>query len=242
MTVLEILEKGPGNFPAYPSTYKSASLYSWYAPWVDWRSAAGEIPFYHRVGRDAVSNSTKWGSGFSFGPVDIPAGKVITSAYLIVKSVNNDSSQAVRTRITGAVASVQEWLDNADFVAKRGIVLGGANNSYLTPHQVNWDNIESFTAGDWFNSPDIKAIIQDIINGVGWASGNTIFLYWDDFDDRTEVKDYIRRTVYSSDTYWTGTNGIKLHIEYITPPTSPKMKGDIHIDQLMFRHAERMPV
>ncbi|GAH46716.1 unnamed protein product, partial [marine sediment metagenome] len=37
-----------------------------------------------------------------------------------------------------------------------------------------------------YQSPDIKDIIQEIINLDGWASGNPLAIFWDDHDDRSD--------------------------------------------------------
>ncbi|MFW9899899.1 MAG: hypothetical protein ACFFDY_01270 [Candidatus Thorarchaeota archaeon] len=44
----------------------------------------------------------------------------------------------------------------------------------LTTASVNWNNEGAWTLDTAYDSPDIKTIIQEIVNRGGWASGNDI--------------------------------------------------------------------
>ena len=66
----------------------------------------------------------------------------------------------------------------ADFDTRFG-VNGGAGE--LTTASVAWSNMAAWTAGQWYNSPDISSIIQEIVNQGGWTSGNNMALTWNDW-------------------------------------------------------------
>jgi hypothetical protein len=54
-------------------------------------------------------------------------------------------------------------LDRDDYVAKD-----------LTTASVDWSEIESWTSGNPYDTPDISAIIQEIVRKGAWSSGNAI--------------------------------------------------------------------
>uniref|UniRef100_A0A6M3JY80 Tail protein n=1 Tax=viral metagenome TaxID=1070528 RepID=A0A6M3JY80_9ZZZZ len=126
------------------------------------------------------------GGGMRFLNVTIPQGATINAANLIFTCYVAGSGTTVNTRITGNdVDDAATWSTLADFQARRGTVIGGANNNYITAAQVAWDAIGSWVLDTAYNSPEIKTVIQEIIDRVGWASGNDLALFWDDFDNRS---------------------------------------------------------
>ncbi len=61
---------------------------------------------------------------------------------------------------------------------------------------------------------DILAVVQEIVDRTGWASGNDMILLWD--DDGTDVGRW-----YSFYSFEGSGDSIALHIEYIGPQTDP---------------------
>lgn len=104
----------------------------------------------------------------------------------------------------------------ADYQARRGVIIGGANDNFITAAQVDWDAIADDVGGTWYDSPDISTIIQEIINQPGWASGNPIALWWDDYNDRSNHISNCCRS--GRDFSSLPGNAGKLHIEYNLPP------------------------
>ena len=54
-----------------------------------------------------------------------------------------------------------------------------------TTARVDWDDAGSWVTDAEYNSPDIKTVIQEIVNRIGWASGNAIVIFWNDFEGRS---------------------------------------------------------
>ncbi len=50
---------------------------------------------------------------------------------------------------------------------------------------MSWDNIPAWTQDTEYQSPDISAIVQEIVNQAGWVSGNHLVLFWDDHEGRS---------------------------------------------------------
>lgn len=160
----------------------------------------------------------KKGGGMRFLNVTIPNGSTIIAAYLTFRCSTSYDATVVNTRITGEdVDTATTFGIIADYQARRGTVVGGANDNYITTAQVDWDAIPAWTLDTDYNSPEIKTIIQEIIDRAGWASGNNMVLFWDDHDGRCSAISDCFRVAYSynGDT----TYCPKLYIEY-TPPVT----------------------
>lgn len=103
------------------------------------------------------------GAFFRFADVAIPPGATINFAHLELFPDGND---------TGAPELVIYGIDEADAAAP-------TSESEFTadPHtsaSVQWDT--TWVAEVWEQSPDIKNIIQEIIDLGGWVSGNALML------------------------------------------------------------------
>jgi hypothetical protein len=103
------------------------------------------------------------GAFFRFADVAIPPGATINFAHLELWPDGND---------TGAPELVIYGIDEADAAAPT------SETEFLAdPHtsaSVQWDT--AWTAEVWEQSPDIKNIIQEIIDLGGWVSGNALML------------------------------------------------------------------
>jgi len=155
----------------------------------------------------------KRGTGHRFSGVTIPSGALITLAYLSFAAHSSDSNNAVNTRITGNKENDPATFSTlADFQARRGTVVGGADNSKITTAQVTWDSVPAWTAGNWYNTPNISSVIQELVDAHAPAN-EALVLFWDDFDGRSTATNATYRQPYSYD-HAPNTFGAKLHIEY----------------------------
>ena len=106
--------------------------------------------------------------GLRFTNVDIPAGAVIQSAYLQFRS---DEIQSGATSLT-----VQGFASSnlTAFTTTRY----GIGNRLRTGSSVAWDPVPSWTAtsrsGSEQRTPDLAAIVQEIISLSGWAPNNAL--------------------------------------------------------------------
>lgn len=155
----------------------------------------------------------KRGCGSRFLNVTIPPGSTIDTATIIITSRSSGYTGTVcNTRVRGEDTDDPiTFSDITDFDARaRTDGTGVPGDGY-----VNWDGLVGWVLDTEYTSPEIKAIIQEIIDRGGWASGNDIVIFWDDFDDRSDHNSGCMRSAYSH--YNDSAKAPKLHIEY-TPP------------------------
>lgn len=112
------------------------------------------------------SNGDKYDTVYRFQNVTIPAGAIIVSATISVNVVSDVSDKDFHSKIIGN--------DVDDAVAPTSAAQYTA--LALTDAYVEW-NLTAWTAG-FMASPDIKTIIQEIIDRPGWASGNDLQILW----------------------------------------------------------------
>ena len=156
------------------------------------------------------ATALKYGGGMRFLNATIPAGSTINAAYLTLRCQTSKSTTGVKTKIRG------EDADNPGTLSTQADYAGRTR----TTAEVLWDNIASWTADTDYNSPEIKTVIQEIVDRGGWASGNAMVIFWDDHDDRSDHNAETIRQAYAYDN--SSTYAPKLHIEYtsVTEKTS----------------------
>jgi len=166
-----------------------------------WTLTGGDQP----VGAWSSSEYQK-GGGMRFINVAIPQGVTVTNAYIsLLEPWSGQTGVVVNSRISAErVDNAPTFADDADAFDARW-----ANRTVV---RVNWDNIPAWTIAEWYNSPNIKEVIQEIVNRAGWASGNAIVIFWEDYEDRSTHGDRCLRT---GTPYDTGASSApKLHIEW----------------------------
>ena len=101
--------------------------------------------------------------------VTIPQGATIDSAYLHVRAGAPTVAGYYYTKIIGHDADNSgAWSTSTD--------AAGRDRTTAT---VDWDE-NYWTDGEDYVSPDIKSIIQEIVDRGGWSSGNALSLFWAD--------------------------------------------------------------
>ena len=116
------------------------------------------------------------GSGLVFQSIAIPQGATITSAYLSYDAYENQGVAGVVSTIHGQLVSSASLFSTMSDFDNRFNVNGGTNHE--TTASVSWNSIPAWTAGQWYNSPDISSIIQEIVNQSSWVSGNNMAFCW----------------------------------------------------------------
>lgn len=96
----------------------------------------------------------------------IPQGATIVSARLMLRAYSTLATDTVNHDIVGddedtAVA----FTDAVDYLARP-----------TTAASVAWNAVEHFTAGGWYNSPDIAAVVQEIVSRPGWTGPVGLFV------------------------------------------------------------------
>lgn len=165
-------------------------------------SADGDDAEESNTGSMSVNNVTldygqeQW-VGFRFNSVTIPQGATITSSTIEARATDNDSS-ATDLTIFG-----QDADDAATFGA-------GSNNLSLRPRtdaSADWSNVEIWKKNQWHNTPDISAVIQEIVGRPGWSEGNDLVILI-----RSDDAGGIRRAFSHDDN---SNKAAKLHLEYV---------------------------
>ena len=127
------------------------------------------------------------GSGARFTNITIPQGATIDNGtHLTLRCRTSRTGTVVRSRISAEdVDDAVTFSTSANFDTRYAA---------RTTARVDWDGIGAQTAGVDYDSPEIKTVIQEITDRGGWASGQDIVIFWEDFDDRsTHATDCLRQ-------------------------------------------------
>lgn len=168
---------------------------------------------YVAAGWNGATNK-QWGSGLRFTDITIPKDSTILTAYLTFKAHATREGTTVKTRISA------EAVDDAVTFADDSAVFDArwANRTLA----VDWDGIAAWTDNQPYDSIDIAAVIQAIVNRGGWASGQDIVIFWEDFEDRSDEVSWAYR---EADSFEEPTVPVppKLTITYEepAPPAKP---------------------
>ena len=187
---------------------------------VDWSGSAWTVRLtniYQLVGYETATQ--KQGGGMRFLNINIPVGSTIDNGTVLTLACSNGrTTTTVNSVIVGEKsASPATFSDLANYQARRGTVVGGANDTQITSASVAWNNIGDWSLGTSYNSPEIKTIIQEIVSLGTWAGDGTddIVIFWDDHaGNSTAVNGTVRLGASWDDTTY---DPPLLHIEF-TPP------------------------
>lgn len=109
-------------------------------------------------------------SGMRFDSLTIPPGAIINYAYLRIKSLNDNTGTGVHTILNGqAIDSAASFTTRDDFMGRP-----------RTSAAVEWDDIEPWSDPLYYTSPDLSAIVQEIVNRPGWRSNSALVIFWGD--------------------------------------------------------------
>ena len=120
-----------------------------------------------------------------FTNIVIPKGTQILGAHLEVTAFDPaPPSGTVYSHISA------EATDNAPTYS------AGVDQARLlnkTASSVNWNTSPaSWTSGTVHDSPDVSSVIQEMVNRPGWAPGNALSLYWEDWAGQTANVPFLR--------------------------------------------------
>jgi hypothetical protein len=136
--------------------------------------------------------------------LNIPKNSTISSAYIEMQNRTTKAEIPVNSIINGELVDDAQYPTSfADYKAKT-----------RTSSSVNWSVTDTWVADSIIQTPDIKDIIQEIVNQENFAAGNYIQIFID-YDDNLDDKHY--RSIYSYEDY-----PAILHINY-EPPIVPQI-------------------
>jgi hypothetical protein len=105
--------------------------------------------------------------GIKFNNITIPKGTIITNAYVKLYSIGlSNRNDHVNCTIYG------DNVDNADDFYTKGC-LDRCGRIYTQKYAI-WDVVTPFQ--QWVITPNLKNILQEIINRPGWEKNNSIAL------------------------------------------------------------------
>ncbi len=106
-------------------------------------------------------------AGMRFQNITIPAGATIDSAWCVVNSHEGKSVEEVaRITICG------EASDNPGTYTEDSLI----SDRPRTESAVLWEVAEEWVLWGFYRTPDLKEIIQEVIDREGWQSGNALAL------------------------------------------------------------------
>jgi hypothetical protein len=104
-------------------------------------------------------------TGLRFQDVDIPVGATIDSAWIVLSAHEGKSAEDVAIiNITGEAADNATTFDEENLITDRP----------ATTASVEWTVEEDWIIYFPYRTPDLKEIIQEIVDRSGWAPGNAL--------------------------------------------------------------------
>jgi len=177
-----------------------------------WTAGLYDTDLY--IGR-LTSTNNRHGMGLRFRNATIPTDAGISNAYLELCAGFDYTTVPFYARIVGDLESNAATFSTiANYQSRRGTSCGGSDDDLRTTAEVDWDSSETWTMDEWYETPDIRTVVQEIVDQSGWSSGNAIALFCDDHDYRDTTSGR-KRSCYAADA----ADPAKLHIEYIRPGT-----------------------
>ena len=144
-----------------------------------------------------------WGrinGGFVFNTVAIPNSTTITAAYIEVYIYSTTDDDANVDICGNDVDDANNFAIEADVTSRA-----------RTTATVAW--IEDTLGVGWAQSPDISTVVQEIVNRVGWATGQDMCFL---IDGKSDTDKDLQCRSYD----WNTALAAKLHVEYGCIPTA----------------------
>lgn len=161
-----------------------------------WTGAAWTLSLtgtYWQAGYGSAA-ALKIGSGARWLNTNLPKNSNIISAIVTLTGRLNIAEVVVNTRWTGELADGGTFTNIANYQGRRGTVVGGANDDYITTTQVDWDAIAAWVANTAYDSPELKTIVQEQVDN---ATQTNLVLFWDDHDARGDQSNNHYRAGYT---------------------------------------------
>lgn len=102
--------------------------------------------------------------GLRFSNVAIPSQAVVTNAYIEFVADSSNSETANYT-IAG---------DNVGDAAAFEATANNVRGRNRTTAQLNWNGVEPWVANQTYQTPNLSAVVQELVNGSDWCGGNAM--------------------------------------------------------------------
>ncbi len=139
--------------------------------------------------------------GVRFNNITIPKNAIITNAELVFQ-VDESGSGSVSVDIHG---------QNSDNAPTFSYTTNNISSRTKTSASTSWDDVPNFDIGNSVRSPNVKGIVQEIVNRGGWSSGNSMVFIIANKSGSTS--DYNNRRIFESRD---GSKAPKIRITYIS--------------------------
>ena len=116
-----------------------------------------------------------------FQNVTIPQGSVITSAKLQIYAHEDESDEA-------RVTVYAEDIDDSPLFSEDESL----EDRTMTETSVDWTITEAWTMWEMYESPDLSAIVQEVVDRAGWEAGNSLTLFMQGEDQGASLLDNAR--------------------------------------------------
>lgn len=134
-----------------------------------------------------------------FRDIPIPRGARVHTAVVRLEAAASVATVVVNARIDGLLAGDSVTPTHAEFDG--GTVLGvghGRATANRTVSQVTWSGIVATTAGEDFDTPDIRDVCQEIFSHPEWVKGHAITLFIGDEDHESDQENWHYRSALRS--------------------------------------------
>jgi len=130
---------------------------------------AGTVDGSWDIGNNWLSLGYDWSEADKFGlrfqNITIPKGATIVSAIVSFYCIYSVSANSCNVKI---------YAEDADDAAAFSDESNFDGRSLTPVAGIAWSSIPAWTETNWYDSPDIKTAIQNVVNREGWASGQDI--------------------------------------------------------------------
>lgn len=195
-----------------PRAFVDAAVFPLFVdPTVNVFAAGNDHDINFRLSSGATSSASTLlhGDAFSgsiyvhFAAVGVPQGATITEATLSFFGTGG-------TEVAGDILSDvrAEDTDNGNVITSGVTLITAARTSA----SVAWDLTSGTTGGALYSAPDIATVIQELVDRIGWVSGNNINILVDVDDLDANVTGYSRYAAYENATY----DPASLYVAYTT--------------------------
>jgi len=192
-----------------------------------WEDTGQKLDWTILVGHSSSYTVPYRMGGLRFTGVEIPQGSIITEANLWLRT--NKFNIYGDKEVYGVIQA--EASDNPP----------NFNVSMMTVRSkgsaaVNWDHIGTYTPETWYTSPNISAVIQEVVNRTNWTAGNALVILYSTRknDGNNQHFTSYDESVSTGDGY---ANAAKLEITYQGPVLKisghVQTAGDVGVEEVL---------
>ena len=115
-----------------------------------------------------ILNGSDRGMGIRFQNIQVPQGVQITRAYIEFVAHNEGAATLgdAASMVINAEATDDAWAFSS--------TVNDLSSRPVTSQSVSWDPVPAWNLDQTYQTPDISAVVQEIVGRSGWMSGNSM--------------------------------------------------------------------